>query len=112
MNSVNPIQTALLQLEAMRTQAAEASQPDVGTQAASEAGLTEFGQLFQKSLEKISARQARVGQEYQAFELGASNVSLNDVMVDGAKANIDFRESLEVRNRLVSAYTTIMQMPL
>ncbi|MFM0093033.1 flagellar hook-basal body complex protein FliE [Paraburkholderia sediminicola] len=69
-------------------------------------------QLAKRSLEKISTAQASVGQEYRAFELGALNVSLNDVIIDGAKANIAFKESLEIRNRMVSAYTTIMQMPL
>jgi flagellar hook-basal body complex protein FliE len=37
-------------------------------------------------------------------------VSLNDVMVDGAKANIAFQFGLQVRNKLVSAYTDLMQI--
>jgi flagellar hook-basal body complex protein FliE len=48
----------------------------------------------------------------QAFEVGAPNVSLNDAMIDGAKAGIMFQESLQIRNRLVSAYTDIMQTQL
>ncbi len=37
-------------------------------------------------------------------------MALNDVMVDLQKANIGFQMSLQVRNKLVSAYTTVMNM--
>ncbi len=48
----------------------------------------------------------------EAFQLGAPGVSLNDAVIDGAKAGIRFQESLQIRNKLVSAYTDIMQTPL
>ena len=56
-----------------------------------------------------ATRPSAVG-EAQAFEVGAPNVSLNDVMVDMQKANVGFQFGLQVRNKLVSAYNDIMQI--
>jgi flagellar hook-basal body complex protein FliE len=52
----------------------------------------------------------KAGKEAQAFEIGAPNVSLNDVMVDAQKANVGFQFGLQVRNKLVSAYNDIMNI--
>jgi flagellar hook-basal body complex protein FliE len=69
-----------------------------------------FASALKASLDKISGDQTKAVGESQAFELGASNVSLNDVMVDMQKANVGFQFGLQVRNKLVSAYNDIMQM--
>ncbi len=69
-----------------------------------------FASALKASLDKISDDQKKAVGESQAFEVGASNVSLNDVMVDMQKANIGFQFGLQVRNKLVSAYNDIMQM--
>jgi flagellar hook-basal body complex protein FliE len=45
------------------------------------------------------------------FELGKPGVALNDVMVDLQKANVAFQTGLQVRNRLVSAYQEVMNLP-
>ena len=45
-------------------------------------------------------------------DAGVPGVGLNDVMIDMQKANIGFQMSLQVRNKLVSAYTTISNMPV
>ena len=54
--------------------------------------------------------QVAADNEAKAFEVGAANVSLNDVMIDGQKAGIGFQFALQVRNKLVTAYNDIMQM--
>ena len=46
----------------------------------------------------------------KAFELGAPDVSLNDVMVDMQKASIGFSTAIQVRNKLVAAYKEISSM--
>ncbi|MBN3837713.1 flagellar hook-basal body complex protein FliE, partial [Burkholderia sp. Ac-20344] len=69
-----------------------------------------FASAMKASLDKISGDQQHAAGEAQAFEVGAPNVSLNDVMVDMQKANIGFQFGLQVRNKLVSAYNDIMQM--
>jgi flagellar hook-basal body complex protein FliE len=47
-----------------------------------------------------------------AFERGTPGVELSDVMLEMQKANVSFRALTEVRNRFVSAYQEIMNMPI
>ena len=62
------------------------------------------------ALQQMQAMAAQAAGEAKAFEIGAPNVSLNDVMIDGQKANLGLQFGLQVRNKLVSAYNDIMQM--
>ncbi|CAB3778490.1 flagellar hook-basal body complex protein FliE [Pararobbsia alpina] len=110
MSGISPIASAMQQIQQMATQAAGDDTPDMNTIAESGASSGEFASLLQNSLKKVSARQFNGNAEARAFELGAPNVALNDVMVDLQKANIAFQEAVEVRNKLATAYSTIMQM--
>ena len=105
---VNALSSALQQMQSMAAQAAGGNTPVAGQSGAATAGG--FASALKASLDKISGDQTKAAGEAQAFELGASNVSLNDVMVDSQKANIGFQFGLQVRNKLVSAYNDIMQM--
>jgi len=110
---VNALSSALQQLQSMAAQAAGGSTAAAGASAAGESGAATaggFASALKASLDKISGDQTKAIGESQAFELGASNVSLNDVMVDMQKANVGFQFGLQVRNKLVSAYNDIMQM--
>jgi flagellar hook-basal body complex protein FliE len=46
----------------------------------------------------------------EAFQTDPGSVSLEDAMVAMQKSQIGFQSALHVRNRLVSAYTDIMNM--
>jgi len=48
----------------------------------------------------------------EAFEGGAPGVDITRVMVEAQKASLAFRAMTEVRNRLVSAYQEVMNMPI
>ncbi len=104
---VNPIGSALSQIQSMAQAAGGAAAADDSSGAAS-AGT--FGAALKASLDKISDDQKSSLNEAHAFELGANNVSLNDVMVDMQKANVGFQFGLQVRNKLVAAYNDIMQI--
>jgi flagellar hook-basal body complex protein FliE len=58
----------------------------------------------------VSEAQNHSVAQAHSFETGSSDVSLSDVMIDMQKANIQFQTALQVRNKLVSAYTDVMQM--
>ncbi|MFM0169053.1 flagellar hook-basal body complex protein FliE [Paraburkholderia sediminicola] len=105
---VNALSSALQQMQSMAAQAAGGSNAVADTSGA--ATPTGFASALKASLDKISGDQTKAVGESQAFELGSSNVSLNDVMVDMQKANVGFQFGLQVRNKLVSAYNDIMQM--
>lgn len=44
------------------------------------------------------------------FQLEKSTASLEETMLVGVKSNIAFQATLQVRNRIVQAYTYIMKM--
>lgn len=93
--------------------AAQAGSPVIGTSnayAASSAGPSDFAGELKASLQRVSAAQNGAEAQAHAFEMGEPGVALNDVMVDMQKANIGFQMSLQVRNKLVSAYTSVMNM--
>jgi flagellar hook-basal body complex protein FliE len=105
---INPLASALQQMQSMAAQAAGGSAPAANGSGAATAGG--FASALKASIDKISNDQQNAVGEAHAFEIGAPNVSLNDVMVDMQKANVGFQFGLQVRNRLVSAYNDIMQM--
>ena len=99
------IESVLQQMRMTALAAAGSAEPSID-----EVAGGGFAGELKKSLERVSnAQQHAIGQA-QAFELGKPGVELNDVMVDLQKANIGFQMSLQVRNRLVSAYQEIMSM--
>jgi flagellar hook-basal body complex protein FliE len=105
---VSSLTSALAQIQSMATQAAGGANAAAESSGAATAGG--FAAALKASIDKINDDQQKAVGESQAFELGANNVSLNDVMVDGQKANIAFQFGLQVRNKLVSAYTDLMQI--
>ena len=105
---VNALSSALQQMQAMAAQAAGGTE-SVADQSGA-ASASGFASALKASIDKISNDQINAANEGKAFEVGAPNVSLNDVMIDMQKAGIGFQFGLQVRNKLVSAYNDIMQM--
>ncbi|MNT72990.1 Flagellar hook-basal body complex protein FliE [compost metagenome] len=58
----------------------------------------------------MTAAQNAASNQAKAFELGAPDISLNDVMIDMQKASIGFQTAVQVRNKLVAAYKEISSM--
>ncbi|NLC35339.1 MAG: flagellar hook-basal body complex protein FliE [Alcaligenaceae bacterium] len=71
-----------------------------------------FAAELQRSLSKVSEMQNTANAQTQAFQAGAPDITLNDVMVDMQKASIAFQATLQVRNRLIQAYQEISSMPV
>jgi flagellar hook-basal body complex protein FliE len=108
MTVANPLTSALQQIQSMASEAA--GDPAASAAQAGGAYAGSFGAALKASLDKVSNDQVAAEGEAKAFEVGAPNVSLNDVMIDGQKAGIGFQFALQVRNKLVTAYNDIMQM--
>ena len=104
--SISAIESVLQQ---MRVTALQAGFAPTTTAAPAEAGG--FAAELKRSLDNISGAQTRAYGQAEAFELGKPGVALNDVMVDLQKANVAFQTGLQVRNRLVSAYQEVMNLP-
>src|SRR5690606_23086472 len=82
--------------------------PDVSGQV--EAGS--FAQVLRQGLAQVNEMQQTASSMAAGFERGDPGIELADVMLQMQKASVGFRAVTEVRNRLVSAYQDIMNMPI
>ena len=94
-------------LAQMRTMSLQA-----GGQVQKTDGNTDFSALLQQSIASVNDTQQSAGKMAEAFETGAANISLADVMVANQKASVSFQAMLQVRNKLVEAYKDVMNMPM
>lgn len=91
--------------------AASAAQGKPG-QAAPAAGGPDFSQVLKSAIDQVGQAQEQAQQMTENFASGQSNVNLQDVMVNLQKANLSFQQMVQVRNKLVTAYHDIMNMPV
>ena len=75
--------------------------------AASEAG---FAGALKSALQTVSAAQNQATRLQRETQMENPAVSLEETMVAIQKAQIGFQATLHVRNRMVQAYTDIMNM--
>ncbi|PIJ48450.1 flagellar hook-basal body complex protein FliE [Erwinia sp. OLTSP20] len=102
--AIEGIQSVLQQMQASAVQAAGDQ-----TQARS-ASVGDFSGQLKLALDKISDIQHTAKTQSQDFEMGKPGVALNDVMVNMQKSSIAMQMGIQVRNKLVSAYSDIMNM--
>lgn len=69
-----------------------------------------FTGAMQNALQSVSQSQTEATRMASAFQMDPSSVSLEQTMVAMQKSQIGFQSALHVRNRLVSAYSDIMNM--
>lgn len=69
-----------------------------------------FSDTFKTALQNVSAAQKESSRLQTEVQLGNPKVSLEETMLAMQKSQIGFQAALHVRNRLVSAYTDIMNM--
>ena len=68
--------------------------------------------VLKQGLDRVNQTQASAADIATKFEKGVPGVELSQVMLESQKASVAFRATVEVRNRLVSAYQEIMNMPI
>jgi flagellar hook-basal body complex protein FliE len=95
-------------LAQMRTLSLQAG----GQEVPESAGNTDFSALLKQSIAAVNDTQQSAGKMTEAFETGATHISLADVMVATQKASVSFQAMLQVRNKLVDAYHDVMNMPM
>lgn len=108
-SSNSSIESVLAQMRQVR-QMAKGGDAAQAPGAGAEVQSGGFAGALQKSLSAISESQNKAYGQAEAFELGKPGVSLNDVMVDLQKANINFQMGVQVRNKFIAAYQEVMNM--
>jgi len=83
-----------------------------GAGAAGGAAAPDFAAVLRTSLDQVNELQSGAAALATAFEQGQPGVDITRVMVEAQKASLAFRAMTEVRNRLVSVYQEVMNMPI
>jgi len=83
--------------------------PAAGTAIAGGAGAA-FADNLKAALQKVSDAQNEASRLQTEVQMGNPKVSLEETMISMQKAQIGFQSALHVRNRMVQAYTDVMNM--
>ncbi|MBU3825366.1 MAG: flagellar hook-basal body complex protein FliE [Candidatus Oceanisphaera merdipullorum] len=72
----------------------------------------DFASLLSDAVNNVNGLQKSTDDLRTRFELGDESVSLENVMISAQKSSIAFDATVQVRNKVVEAYKTIMNMPV
>jgi flagellar hook-basal body complex protein FliE len=97
-------------LAEMRALQARATGGPADTASTSQAAGADFASLMKSSVDQIAAMQNQASALAQAYEGGDKSVDLTKVMLEVQKADLAFRAMTQVRNKLLDAYTQVMNM--
>ncbi len=102
---------AQLKSAAARASPANANPINDSTQQSGQVkGVGDFQSILKTSLDQVNQVQLQSQNLAQRFEMGDSTVSLSDAMIALQKSSIALQSTIQVRNKLVSAYQEIMAM--
>ena len=100
------INQVLAQMRAMQALANPQATPEAVQ------GQGNFSNLMQDSIREVNAAMQESRAMTTRFEMGDPSVSLAEVMVNSQKAGLQFQAVAEIRNRVLSAYQDVMNMPV
>jgi len=101
------INQVLSQMRAMQALARNESPSPLETKAA-----MPFSELMSQSIDHVNNSMQESKAITARFETGDPSVSLAEVMINAQKASIQFAGMTEVRNKLLTAYKDVMNMPV
>jgi flagellar hook-basal body complex protein FliE len=99
------IQQVLAEMRALQARAAGSP-----VETAPAAGSVDFASLLKNSVDQIASMQNQASALASAYETGDKSVDLTKVMLEVQKADLAFRAMTQVRNKLIDAYTQVMNM--
>jgi flagellar hook-basal body complex protein FliE len=103
------IQQVLAEMRALQARATGAPS-DLAAPGTAAAGTPDFASLMKDSVDRIATMQNQASALASAYETGDKSVDLAKVMLEVQKADLAFRAMTQVRNKLVDAYTQVMNM--
>ncbi|AMU94883.1 MULTISPECIES: flagellar hook-basal body complex protein FliE [Sphingopyxis] len=108
-------QSRLLQMRSSILNQNQALQRAAGGAAAGGAAgagaAPDFGSAIASALQQVNTQQAKASDLSEAYERGDTH-DIVSVMIERQKASLGFETTLQVRNKLLSAYRDIMNMPV
>ena len=73
-------------------------------------GPSEFASMMKSQIDNVAKMQNTAQALANSYEAGDKSVDLTKVMLEVQKAGLAFHAMTEVRNKLVDAYTQVMNM--
>jgi flagellar hook-basal body complex protein FliE len=108
-NSANSMQGMINQMRIMSSQS-QTQSPGIGGVNQAE-GTASFGDALSSSLKSVNETQMTKSRMTEAYDRGA-DIPLADVMLSMQKSSMAYQATLQVRNKVLSAYQDIMKMPV
>ena len=105
-NNVNSVLAQMKSIEAMAQ-----NRPVVEPQVQAKV-RPNFAEMMVKAIDVVNNNQQVAADMQKRFEMGDDSVDLAQVIVNSQKANISFQALTEVRNKLLTAYQDVMNMPV
>ncbi len=71
-----------------------------------------FADMMQQAIDQVNQSQTQASELRSALEMGDPNVDIAEVMIAAQKSSLSFQALTEVRNKLLTAYQDVMNMPV
>ena len=108
-NSIMQMRSTILQQNSSLQKVAGQGLSEIGKTGA--AGDANFTQALRGALSEVNNLQSTASSASEAFERGETT-DIAAVMIAREQASLGFQATLQVRNKLLSAYKDIMSMPV
>jgi len=110
------IDRVLSQIRTIRAQAGGGiggiERPLAPSSMAQPAPKVSFASVLKNGIDSVNQMQTKASTTAVQFQRGVPGIDLPQVMMEMQKSSIAFRGAVEVRNRMISAYQDIMNMPV
>ena len=104
------ISQVLAEMRALQARASGISEVPAASQPYASAQPSEFANLMKGAVDNVATMHNHATSMASAYEAGDKSVDITNVMLEVQKASLAFRAMTEVRNKLVDAYTQVMNM--
>ena len=100
----------MLQMRSMQMEAM--GRPQAPTPVEQNVSAPAFDDLLKNAVDRVSEMQKTTSELQTGYERGDPGIDLTEVMIASQKSSVAFQAALQVRNKMVSAYESIMNMPI
>jgi flagellar hook-basal body complex protein FliE len=108
--ALSAIAQTLSDLASAASSATPSGPPDSVLPSAGDAGATSFSSTLKGALDRLDGTIASANNTAKAFAAGNTDIPLSDVMVSMEQANLALQMAANVRDKVVAAYSNVMNM--
>jgi len=105
----NNINSVLSEMRALQARAAQGLEQSAEKEPVSGG---KFADMMQQAVNQVNQSQLHSAGLSRALEAGDPNVDIAEVMISMQKSSVSFQALTEVRNKLLTAYQDVMNMPV